>query len=188
MRGKANPQPECLLYEDKVPALPCWKWSTVTNPSPHIWLADCNVPRTEIDGQPTIVLSDLQTKSSNIILLPSVFNNTWFHSYTDTSWRHLANLWYIMLGFPVGSVLKNLPANAGDAVVAGSIPGLGRSAEVENGAPFQYSCLENSTDRGAGGLQSMGSRRVRCDWAHTKSLHGSRFVPDPLKLTMFWVW
>ena len=68
-----------------------------------------------------------------------------------------------MLGFPVGSVLKNLPANAGDAGVAGSIPGLGRSAEVENGAPFQYSCLENSTDRGAGGLQSMGSRRVRCD-------------------------
>ena len=31
----------------------------------------------------------------------------------------------------------------------GFIPGLGRSPEEENGYPLQYSCLENSTDRGA---------------------------------------
>ena len=31
----------------------------------------------------------------------------------------------------------------------GSIPGLGRSPEVGNGNPFQYSCLENSLERGA---------------------------------------
>ena len=31
----------------------------------------------------------------------------------------------------------------------GSIPGLGRSSEIGNGDPLQYSCLENSTDRGA---------------------------------------
>ena len=43
-------------------------------------------------------------------------------------------------------MVKNLPANAGDL---GSIPGLGRSPGVENGNPLQYSCLENSTDRGA---------------------------------------
>ena len=43
-------------------------------------------------------------------------------------------------------MVKNLPANSGDR---GSIPGLGRSPGEENGNPLQYSCLENSTDRGA---------------------------------------
>ena len=46
-------------------------------------------------------------------------------------------------GFPGGTVVKNPPANAGDATEAGSIPGEG------NGNPVQYSCLENSLDRGA---------------------------------------
>ena len=61
-------------------------------------------------------------------------------------------------------MVKNLPANAGDA---GSIPGSGRSPGGGNGNPFQYSCLENSMDRGAGGLQSMGSERIGHDWVST---------------------
>ena len=52
-------------------------------------------------------------------------------------------------GFPGGSVVKNLPANAGDTRDVGSIPGLGRPPGVGNGIPFQYSCLENSMERGA---------------------------------------
>ena len=43
-------------------------------------------------------------------------------------------------------MVKNLPANAGDL---GSIPGLERSPGKGNGNPLQYSCLENSMDRGA---------------------------------------
>ena len=50
----------------------------------------------------------------------------------------------------VAQLLKSLPANAGDARDTGSIPGLGRSPGVGNGKPLQYSCLENSKDRGAG--------------------------------------
>ena len=46
-------------------------------------------------------------------------------------------------------VVKNPPANAGDARDAGSIPGLGRSSRVGNGNSLQYSCLENPMDRGA---------------------------------------
>ena len=46
-------------------------------------------------------------------------------------------------------VIKNLPANAGDTRGVGLIPGLRRSLGVENGNPFQYSCLENPMDRGA---------------------------------------
>ena len=45
-------------------------------------------------------------------------------------------------------VVKNPAANAGDVKDAGSIPGLGTSHGVGNGNPFQYSCLENSMDRG----------------------------------------
>ena len=49
-------------------------------------------------------------------------------------------------GFPSGSMVKNLPAQAGDE---GSIPGLGRSSGEGNGNPLQYSCWENPMDRGA---------------------------------------
>ena len=51
-------------------------------------------------------------------------------------------------GFPDGTVVKNLPANAGDTRDVGLIPGLGRSPRTGNGNPLQYSCLENSMDRG----------------------------------------
>ena len=44
---------------------------------------------------------------------------------------------------------KNLSANAGVTTDAGSIPMLGRSLGVGNGNLLQYSCLENSVDRGA---------------------------------------
>ena len=47
------------------------------------------------------------------------------------------------------AVVKNLSANAGDARDVGSIPGLGRGPGEEHGNPLQYSCLENSMDRGA---------------------------------------
>ena len=46
-------------------------------------------------------------------------------------------------------MVENLPANTGDARDAGSIPGSGRSPGVGNGNPLQYSCVENSIDRGA---------------------------------------
>ena len=52
-------------------------------------------------------------------------------------------------GFPGGPVVKDLPANAGDAGDSGTIPGSGRSPGEGNGNPFQYSRLENSMDRGA---------------------------------------
>ena len=45
-------------------------------------------------------------------------------------------------------VVKNLPANAGDARDADLTPGLGRSAGEGNDNPLRYSCLENPIDRG----------------------------------------
>ena len=49
---------------------------------------------------------------------------------------------------PGGLVLKESPANAGDAGDVGSIPGSGRSPGRRNGNLLQYYCLENPMDRG----------------------------------------
>ena len=46
-------------------------------------------------------------------------------------------------------MVKNPPANAGDTRDTGLIPGSGRSPGEGNGAPLQYSCLENPMDGGA---------------------------------------
>ena len=51
-----------------------------------------------------------------------------------------------LLGFPGGLMVKNPPANAGEA---GLIPGSGRSPGEGNGNSLQYSCLGNPMDRGA---------------------------------------
>ena len=45
-------------------------------------------------------------------------------------------------------MVKNPPANAGNVRNVGSVPGLGTSPGEGNGYPLQYSCLENSMDRG----------------------------------------
>ena len=61
-------------------------------------------------------------------------------------------------------VLKKLPDNAGDIKDVDSTPGLGRSPGEGHGHPLHYACPENSMDREEpGGLQSVGSERVRCD-------------------------
>ena len=46
-------------------------------------------------------------------------------------------------------MVKNLPAEGGDAEDMGSISGSGRSPAVGNGNLLQYSCLENFMDKGA---------------------------------------
>ena len=61
----------------------------------------------------------------------------------------------------VALVAKNAPANIGDKRKAGLIPELGRSPGGGHGNPLQYSCLENSLDRVASKLRSMGSHRVK---------------------------
>ena len=48
-----------------------------------------------------------------------------------------------------GLVVKNLPAEAGNSGEEGLIPGLGRSPRVGDRNPPQYSCLENSMDKGS---------------------------------------
>ena len=71
-----------------------------------------------------------------------------------------------------GSAIKNLPAmqeatcNSGDM---GSIPGSGRFPGERNGYLFQYSCLENSMDRGPWRATVHGVARVGPNLATTPS-------------------
>ena len=60
--------------------------------------------------------------------------------------------------FPGGLVVKNPPANEGNA---GLSSGLERTPGVGNGNPLPFSCLVNHIDRGASGLQSMGWPKSR---------------------------
>ena len=83
-------------------------------------------------------------------LLPNFLFDKWQYSI----------LWWIL----------KLPATAGGSRDRGLILELWRSPGVGNGNLLQYSCLENSTDWGPGGLQPIGLQRVRQDWAieHTQ--------------------
>ena len=57
-------------------------------------------------------------------------------------------------------VVKNPPANAGDTRDLSLIPGSGRSPGIGNGNPLQYSCLENSMDRGLAGYSPRGHKEL----------------------------
>ena len=63
------------------------------------------------------------------------------------------------LGFPGGSAVENLPANAGDESL---IPGLGRSPGGGHGNPLQYTFWKITWTEEPGGLQSIGSQK---SWA-----------------------
>ena len=72
--------------------------------------------------------------------------------------------------FPGGSDGKESAYNAGDL---GSIPGLGRAPEEGNGNPPQYSCLENSMDRGTwqATLHGVAKCQVQLSTEHKHSFY-----------------
>ena len=77
---------------------------------------------------------------------------------------------------PVAQMVENLPAQVGGARNAGLIPGLGRCPEEGNGYPLQYSCLENSMDRGAWRaiVHGVTTSWTRLSNFHLQVLEGSR--------------
>ena len=77
----------------------------------------------------------------------------------------------------VALVVKNLPANAGDAGDKASIPELGRFPEGGHGSPLQYSCLENPTDRVAKSWTQLST------W-HTSSRYFVRIIPQNFDIFM----
>ena len=95
----------------------------------------------------------------------------------------------------VAQWVKNLSATQETACNAGDqnlIPGLGRFPEGGHGNPFQYSCLENSMDRGAWwGLQSMRLQSLEHDWSdntHTcrANVYGQLSVNQTYDSSILW--
>ena len=71
-------------------------------------------------------------------------------------------------------VVKNLLSNAGDLRDTGSIPGSGRPSAEGNSNPLQYSCLENSVDRGSlAGYSPWGHKEL-----DTSKLEGAHVFPQ----------
>ena len=85
-----------------------------------------------------------------------------------------------MVAFLVAQTVKKLSAKAGDP---GLILGSERSPREGDGNLLQYSCLENSMDRGAWyRLQSTGSQRIRCDRVtHTFTVFGPSYYNQKYK-------
>ena len=99
------------------------------------------------------------------------------HKLKYTIIREFKSMWRICLlkisvsngsGFPGGTVVKNLPANAGDSRGRGSIPESGRSPGEGNGHPLQYSCLESPMGKEAW-RATVHRVTVRHNWAHRQS-------------------
>ena len=84
-----------------------------------------------------------------------------------------------------GSVIKNLPANAGDTRDASSILGSARPPGEGNDNPLWYSCLENPMGRGAWRATVHGvaeSWTWLHDWAHTTPLKFEHLHKSPRDL------
>ena len=61
-------------------------------------------------------------------------------------------------------MVKNLPANTGDAGDRSLIPGTGRSPGGRHGNALQYSCMENPMSRRAWwGYKPWGCKRIGCN-------------------------
>ena len=75
------------------------------------------------------------------------------------------------VGFPGGSVVKNLPAMQGDEGDPVLIPGSGRSPGGGNGNQLHYSCMENSMDRGTwqAAVHRVAESRTQLSTHHNKS-------------------
>ena len=108
------------------------------------------------------------TAFSNItwhLTRPTSNQNSTIVLYVATSWllttlsTYFFHFWNLT-GFPHSSVGKGSACNTRDQ---GSIPGMGKSPGEGNGNPFQYSCLENSRDRGAWRATVHGVTRVGHD-------------------------
>ena len=116
------------------------------------------------------VLPDLRGRSGSLHLdgqrlplLQQSLNPPWNNLFKSRaslqSWGFLFDPTKYLESFPGGSVVKNLPASAGDTDL---IPESGRAPRVGNGNPFQYSWLGNPRNREAG-YSPWGHKRVGHD-------------------------
>ena len=98
---------------------------------------------------------------------PRIITNRWIVYCSQLTVIYL-HYYVVGDGFPGGSVVENLPANAGDTKDTSSIPGLRRSPGEGRVPHSTILAWEIPRTEKPGGLQSMGLRRVGRDWACTQ--------------------
>ena len=133
--------------------------------TPH-WLLPLNLSRLQCPSSwencPSLLLSQTNHSiwSHALIMSHSAHYPMICLSFCTSAWGLSCIIFNILLryymGFPGGSVVKNTPANAGDAT---SIPGLGRSSGEGNGNPLQYSCWGIPWSEGPGGLRYLADHK-----------------------------
>ena len=130
-----------------------WFWRQRKKP----WANKCRCPLESRKGKETFSpRTSRRSQSADTLTLAQ--RHPFQTSYLQ-NWKILHMCCFKPLNWlPCWPVGRQSAPNAGDV---GSIPGLGRSLGEGNGKPLQHSCQENSMDRGAWLLQSMGSQRVR---------------------------
>ena len=141
MLDRAAPSVSHLLPEKPLEPLPLLRRLSRTSPASGLapWLF--HPPSSKTCWS---VCSLLWFITSPLLLSSNIYSNVftiWCHCCEKIFFEHAH-------GFPGVLVIKNPPANAGDAGDVGSIPGSGRSLGEGNGNPLQYSCQENPKDHG----------------------------------------
>ena len=81
-----------------------------------------------------------------------------YNCFSNSKFSYI--VFMIFIASQVVLVIKNMPSSAGDPRDEGLILGLGRSPGVENGNPFQYSCLGNPMDRGVWQATPLGLKEL----------------------------
>ena len=142
--------------------LPQWGEGRAPKSNKSSWRSNAH-PREHITSYmlSVVVMATVATIIENfqkILMLDIIYRVFWDKCHCDSNTSQMAQ------------VVKHPLAKAGDARDSGSIPGSGRSLEKEMATHSSMSWLESSMDRGAWGLQSMGSQRVRYDWACTRQM------------------
>ena len=107
--------------------------------------------------------------------------NSWVAKFP---WRRDGLPTPVFLGFPGGSDSKESAYSVGDL---GLIPGLGRSPGGGHGSPPQIFAWRIPWTEEPGGLQSIGSQRVRHDWA-TKHVLSPKSHKDSHVKFQFYMW
>ena len=97
-----------------------------------------------------------------------------------SQWTNFIFQWPVHGVSQVVLVVKNLPANAGDARHTGSIPELGRPPGVGTGNRLQCSCLGNSMDRGAWWATAQGVAKSQT-WLSDRAGTRAQPVHDGMK-------
>ena len=150
---------------------PLWDhfWiSSLTTLNPQIWISTGTNKNTNYSIHSNAIMD--QTQSWGLLrVLPLNLPQTLICGHCCFFiWQGLQ---FKKTGFPGGSVVKNLPANAGDTGDMGSIPGSGRSPGEGNGNLLQYFLAwKIPWTETSGRLQPVGSQRIEHDWA-TQRVH-----------------